>query len=328
VRALWTHNFPPHVPNAGRFMFALADGVRSQGMTVDLLYLGNLRMPGTMVAARREVARRAPRYDVVHAQFGSACGLVTAAAPGAKVLSLRGSDWHRYRGPDLREWRAGVLGTTLSRWSIRAFDTVITMSDRMSRSVRDRARHADVVTLPDPVDRSAFHPRGRGPRGMVQTNRGDRRGILFTTLSTANPVKRVDLARRAVAAAQAQRDDLEMRIASGLSHDQMPEFVAACDVALCTSTHEGWPNSIKEALACGIPFVSTDVGDLAEIARQHPICRICEPDPVALGAAICDVLCAEPDETLPDAVASMDLETTSRRLVDVYARTLNRARSE
>jgi glycosyltransferase involved in cell wall biosynthesis len=110
-----------------------------------------------------------------------------------------------------------------------------------------------------------------------------------------------------------------LRVASGIAPEDMPAFVDACDVVLCTSTHEGWPNSIKEALACGVPFVSTDVSDLAEVARAHPVCRVCEPDPVALGNALCDVLNSPIDPNLPSSVAQMAIPVISRRLAGAYS---------
>src|SRR4029078_585542 len=89
--------------------------------------------------------------------------------------------------------------------------------------------------------------------------------------------------------------NVELRVATGIPHEQMPIFVGACDAALCTSTHEGWPNSIKEAIASGVAFVSTDVSDLATVSRAHPSCRVVAPDAGALAAALCDALSAPRD---------------------------------
>jgi len=41
---------------------------------------------------------------------------------------------------------------------------------------------------------------------------------------------------------------------------EMPDFFRGLDVFVCTSEMEGTPNTVLEAMACGIPVVSTDVG--------------------------------------------------------------------
>ena len=47
--------------------------------------------------------------------------------------------------------------------------------------------------------------------------------------------------------------------------EDMPEFYRQLDVFVCTSSIEGTPNPVLEAMACGIPVVSTDVGIVPEI---------------------------------------------------------------
>jgi len=45
----------------------------------------------------------------------------------------------------------------------------------------------------------------------------------------------------------------------------VPELMASCDVLLVTSVHEGFPNVVLEAMACGTPVATTDYSDVKRI---------------------------------------------------------------
>ncbi len=45
----------------------------------------------------------------------------------------------------------------------------------------------------------------------------------------------------------------------------MPEYYSKIDVYVCTSKIEGTPNPVLEAMACGVPVISTDVGVIPEL---------------------------------------------------------------
>ncbi len=49
-----------------------------------------------------------------------------------------------------------------------------------------------------------------------------------------------------------------------IPHEEMPDFYAAIDVYVCPSLFEGTPNPILEAMACGVPVVTHDVGIVRE----------------------------------------------------------------
>jgi glycosyltransferase involved in cell wall biosynthesis len=69
-------------------------------------------------------------------------------------------------------------------------------------------------------------------------------------------------------------------------HAEVPIWMNGSDVLLLTSLHEGSPNVVKEALACNLPVVSVDVGDVRE--RIHGIegCYVAMPNPNDLASKL------------------------------------------
>ena len=49
-----------------------------------------------------------------------------------------------------------------------------------------------------------------------------------------------------------------------IPHEEMPDYYSKIDVCICASKMEGTPNPILEAMACGVPVISTDVGIVSE----------------------------------------------------------------
>ena len=52
----------------------------------------------------------------------------------------------------------------------------------------------------------------------------------------------------------------------------------AADLLLMTSTSEGSPNVIKEAMACNCPIVTSDVGDVEWVLGNTSNCKIVNND--------------------------------------------------
>lgn len=54
-----------------------------------------------------------------------------------------------------------------------------------------------------------------------------------------------------------------------INHSKIPTFLAEADVFVLPSLNEGMSNSILEAMACGLPIITTDTGGSEELIKGN-----------------------------------------------------------
>jgi teichuronic acid biosynthesis glycosyltransferase TuaC len=77
-------------------------------------------------------------------------------------------------------------------------------------------------------------------------------------------------------------------------HAELPDWYRASDLAVLPSYSEGLPNVLREAVACGRPFVATRVGGIPEIADPSYSRLVSPGSPPELADAIRAMLAAGP----------------------------------
>jgi glycosyltransferase involved in cell wall biosynthesis len=82
-----------------------------------------------------------------------------------------------------------------------------------------------------------------------------------------------------------------VRVLVGVPHDQIPEYLAACDLFVLPSRAEGFPIVLIEAGAAGLPVVATSIPGITEFISSGVNGLLVEPDDShALAAAINKIL--------------------------------------
>ena len=80
-------------------------------------------------------------------------------------------------------------------------------------------------------------------------------------------------------------------LAGECSHEEIPLWLAAADLFCLATRSEGRANVLLEALACGVPIVTTNVGGNGEIVTSPALGVLVPPqDDHALARAIVDAL--------------------------------------
>ena len=225
------------------------------------------------------------RPDLVHAHYGSINGLMARLAwTGPLVVT--------FHGTDLNPGASGSMLGQIVRWlasnftALTAVKTIAVSSEVQSRLVWRKKRS---TILPMGVNLDTFNEMDQEdsreflgwPQNVpiVVFNEGNRPQIKGSDLAIAT----IDIVKNDVP------DVWFVRLNNELP-ENMPRIYNAADCLLLTSKYEGSPMVVKEALACGLPIVSTDVGDVSERTVNVTPGDVVDRTQVDLAAAVVRVL--------------------------------------
>jgi teichuronic acid biosynthesis glycosyltransferase TuaC len=238
-----------------------------------------------------------------------------------KVVTFHGSDLlgENFSG-QMRKWISRV-GICCSRRAARRADGVVLVASRLRQALPGGLDDRKLRVIPCGIDLERF-------RGLDQAECRRKLGwasagfhVLFAS-NNGDPVKRPELAQAAVKRLNAGGSQAELHLLQGVRYADVPEWMNAADVLLLTSAHEGSPTVVKEALACGLPVVSVDVGDVAERIQGLAGCHLAEPEPEALASRLRDVQRFGRRVLPGPRVQDFDARTIARRLDRFYREVL------
>lgn len=242
-------------------------------------------------------------YDVIHANYGLTLPFALAQPTRPVVCTL----W----GTDLMSDRSWL--TALSQFGARCADEVVVPSSEMADEL---SRSSTVV--PFGIDTDMFRP-------IPQSEARERVGwdpgancVLFP-YESGRPEKDYPRARRIIDALDV---DANLKQVSGVDYELMPYYMNASDALLVTSKRESGPMVVKEAAACNVPVVSTNVGfvdrTLADVDRSY----VCDSD-AELARSLRTVLERGERSNGRDVLDGLDVDAMGERLVEVYRRALS-----
>lgn len=225
-------------------------------------------------------------YDLVHAFFGFPTGWLCyrTADKLPYIISLRGSDVPGYNirlGLDYK-----VLGPLFRRiWANAA--AIVANSQGLRQLALQFMPQLKIEVIPNGVDTERFYPAEK---------RGLERPIKLLTVSRLIERKRIDLLIRAVSQTKKLDLDVQLNIAGEgnlkeklarladelnvtdqvifmgrVPAEQMPQLYRNNDIFVMSSIHEGMSNAMLEAMASGLPIVTTRCEGVAELIADNGI---------------------------------------------------------
>lgn len=243
-------------------------------------------------------------YDLIHANYGLTAPIALAQPNLPVVLSLWGSDLMGKFGP-------------VSRRCASFCDAVVVMSDEMADTLGQECE-----VIPHGVDLDQFKPVSKSEaRNTVGWSQGEHH-VMFP-YNPDRPIKDYPRAEQIVSAVDARLErPVTLHAVTGVSHEDIPTYMNASDALIVTSKREGSPNTIKEALACNLPIVSTDVGDVADRLDGVTPSAVCQTDS-ELVDALEDTLNTGQRSNGREAVKELSTRHATDQLKSVFERVVS-----
>jgi len=239
-------------------------------------------------------------YDVIHAHYWLSG--IAAALAGAKPLlvSLMGDDVKK-----------NSLKWLIYPFSYFFWSSIIVKSKDMYRTLGLKKAHI----VPNGVDMDRFKPMEQ--RLALQELKWDsnKRHILFPS-DPARVEKNFQLAKKAVEALD--DDSVELHYLKDVAMERVPYYYNASSVVILTSLWEGSPNAIKETMACSVPIVSTDVGDVKKVVSKTEGCYIASFEYRDFSEAIKKALKFNKRTTGREDIQYLKSEIVAQQIIDIY----------
>lgn len=307
---------PP--PNGGMAMQTrqLAQLLGREGVQVELVatnapyqpaFIGAI--PGLRALCRLlpylyRVWRLAARVDVIHLMANSGWSWQLFAAPVLWLAWLRATPVIvNYRGGEAQTYFRQAFARV--KPSLQKAAVVVVPSGYLEEVFAQFGQRTEII--PNIIDRDIFRP-------AASAAPADATERVFTLVITRNlePIYAIDTAIRALPQVLGQGLAVHLRIAGSgpeesalralanslgvaahitfegrLERAAIASLYASADAAINTSTVDNMPNSVIEALACGVPVISTHVGGVPFIVKDGHTALLFPPgDDAALAAAI------------------------------------------
>jgi len=297
------------------FIVRQVEFLRRAGIDVDVFAFRGSKNPINYLKAWRRLRRKLKRerYDLIHAQFGQS-GLLALPKRMPLVVTLRGDDILGVNRPGRRPALYGRLLRRLTQLVTVCSDAVIVVADHMLAHVPSSA---PVYVIPSGLDFDLFT---RLPQTEARRRLGLPEGerLVLFACNPADERKGFELARRAVEILN-ERLLARLIVAWGVPHAEIPVYMSACDVFVFTSTQEGSPDIVKEALACDLPVISVSVGDVRQRLQGVEGCEVCVDErPETIAAAIERALRRGGRIRGREAVQCLDESLLTKKVIDVY----------
>lgn len=297
-------------PYRGIFVRESVDALRKIGVDVEVLAIDNSNKLNYIFAIfRLWSAIKRESFDLIHAHYVHSGWIARMQTKLPVVVTSHGSDTMGHEG-----------------WFLRRLYPLVDAVTITSRQNQERVGLPDTYLLPCGVNVDLFKPMEQSEARRCLGWDSNRKKMLY--VGRESPSKRLDIIRGAYAVVASRYEDADLVIASAVPHQVVPLYMNAADVFVFASESEGAPVVIKEALACNLPIVSVDVGDVREVISGVDNCYVCERDENSMAECVLQVFRSGTRSNGREVALRYSTVKMAERTVEIYHSVLSARRGE
>jgi glycosyltransferase involved in cell wall biosynthesis len=252
------------------FVTEQAESIVKKGIQVNFFYIKGKGFKGYLCSIKSLFnAIKKYKPDIIHAHYGLA-GVISNLQIKIPVVTT-------YHGCDINKTSLRIL----SLYSLLTSSSNIFVSANQYNKVSLFVR-SNFHVIPCGVNLNEFEIKEVENYDDIPYFNKDNINVLFSS-DFETPVKNYQLALKAVNLVNEKITLIELK---GYNREQVNKLLNLCDLVLMTSIREGSPQIIKEAMACGCPIVTTDVGDVKKLITNIEGCYITNFNPNVIAEKI------------------------------------------
>lgn len=308
-------------PSYGIFIKEQIDSLIRMGVSCEIAYIdginrGKVRYFSSLPAIERKIRR----CDIVHCHHTYTGFIGTLLNRGQKPLVTS------FMSP------RGKEGKTSRYWGIKCalFDHVLKRSDFFIQKDSpgwEKKYPGKGFYIPNGIDLDLFRVLSR-EYSRKKLNLENRKHILFVSaLDLFRQQKQYGLYQMVMKILRSRygHDVFELLLVNE-ERSRTPFYFNAAAAHLLCSLQEGSPNSVKEALGCNIPVVSTDVGNVGQLIGDVEGCYVSRSrDPGELAALMDKALKRDRIRGRKKIRAmNLDMASTAEKILHIYEKVLKR----